>query len=195
MEVSILKLPGGSARWNLVVDYMVLRRKVFVDEKKWDLVSSQEMEFEQYDSVGHAYYVIAHDEGRVLAGCRLIQCDSTIGKGSVTYSYMLRDAFLKLIQLPSELCDVERPTSPRYWELTRLVAVPGNRLAVKNVMSAAHAFLIEVGAVGCLCLASPIVRRLASVSGFQSKTLGPVCGDQSGKFIAFEIAIAKNAEY
>lgn len=185
MEISVLKLPISASRWNLVLEYMKLRKHVFMEQKRWDLIARDGIEFEQYDTVGYADYVLAHDGDEVLAGCRLVQCSKQVGQ----YSYMIKDAFEDVIDLPSEICSEPPPVTDDVWELTRLVSRTGDRSAALMVMKGAYDFLSAVEATKCLCLSSPAVQRLARISGFESRPIGPVCGDKSGKFLAFEIDV------
>lgn len=192
VEISIISMPHGISRWNLVTSFMKLRKEVFIQRKQWSLISHEEVEFEQYDTLAHATYVVAHVDDQVIAGCRLIRCDLRTGfsDGGFDYTYMINDAFNGLIDLPRGICDVAPPTTDDHWELTRLGAKKGNRKAVLRVMRAAYQFLASSGAVGCLCLASPAIQRIAHISGFDTKALGPICGaEDEDKFLAFEIAI------
>lgn len=189
MQVSILKSPQGGARWHLVIDYMMLRRDVFIEKLKWGLTSYQELEFEQYDTLGYSTYVVAHNGGTVLAGCRLIRCDSNVGGSENCFTYMIKDAYDGRIDLPSKLCFNSPPTDDRHWELTRMAAVRGNRRAVLAVMRTVQDYLVTQKAEACICLASPVVQRLANVSGFQTDPIGPVCGNEDGKFLAFAIPV------
>lgn len=189
MEVSILKSPHGGARWQLVVDYMMLRKDVFIEKMNWGLMAHEDIEFEQYDTVGYSSYVVAHEAERVLAGCRLVRCDRSVGSSGRKYTYMIKDAYDGRIDLAPEICFEPPPTDERHWELTRLAAVSGNRQAVLAVMRAARDYLAVQKAVGCLCLSSPVVQRLARISGFKTQAIGPVCGNQDGKFLAFKIPI------
>ena len=167
----------------------MLRRDVFIDKMSWDLTSYEALEFEQYDTLGYATYVVAHDGDTVLAGCRLIRCDQMVGGPNNRITYMIKDAFDGRIDLPSEICFKSPPEDDVHWELTRLAAVHGNRQAVLAVMRASRDYLAAQEAKSCLCLASPIVQRLARISGFETRPIGPVCGNEDGKFLAFEIPI------
>lgn len=186
MQVSILKAPHGLSRWDLVSSYLALRRAVFVEQLNWDLTTHEGSEFEQYDTVGYASYVVAHEHSKVVAGCRLIRCDSTV---QGRFTYMIKDAFDGRIDLPGQICAGPPPVDARHWELTRLVAQPNQRKATLAVMRASHEFLALQDAIGCLCLSSPIVERLARLSGYKTERLGPLCGNKDGKFVAFRIPI------
>lgn len=81
----------------------------FTPEEKaanWDLTTYEGVEFEQYDTVGYASYVVTHEDGEVLAGCRLIRCDSHVAG---RYSYMIKDAYDGVIDLPGTICATPPP--------------------------------------------------------------------------------------
>lgn len=193
LQISVISLPAGMARYNLVLDYMSLRSDVFIGKKKWQLSSGDGIEWEQYDVHGASVYVLAHDGTTVHAGCRLMRADTIIGTGKVQYSYMIRDAYLGRISLPPEICTNEPPNDNNHWELTRMVSRGANRNASLRCMYGAYAYLAALNAKGCLCLGSPAVMRLAKVSGFRPAALGPVCGNKDGRFVAFYMPlVARN---
>jgi acyl homoserine lactone synthase len=171
---------------------MELRKEVFIERKNWSLVVHQQFEFEQYDTIQHPLYVLAHEGDVVVAGCRLIRCDKTLGNPDTGfgYTYMINDAYLGRLPLPSKICNEKPPVTSDYWELTRLCAKRGNRAASLSVMAATHEFLASQGAKGCLCLASPAIRRVANMAGYRTRDLGPIVRteDEEG-FLAFEIPI------
>lgn len=171
---------------------MALRKNVFIDEQRWELFDHDGVEFEQYDTFGYAHYVIAHTGDRVLAGCRLIRCDKVLGSPETGsgYTYMIKDAVDGRISLPQDICWDAPPVSEDHWELTRMVALPGNRQAVLRMMRETYNFLSSAGAVGCLCLASPVVNRLARISGFETVPLGPISGNEDGRFSVFKVKIS-----
>ncbi len=192
IQVSILKLPQTASQWYLVNSFMELRNRTFIGRKKWSLVVHKDIEFEQYDTATYPYYVVAHTEGKVVAGCRLIRCDQTLGnpEGGFGYTYMINDAFHGRIDMPRDICFSEPPTTPDHWELTRLCAEKGYRKEVLSVMRHTYDFLADQGAVGCLCLASPAVRRIANISGYETENIGPMVGaEDEEKFLAFRIPI------
>ncbi|WP_366943557.1 acyl-homoserine-lactone synthase [Cypionkella sp.] len=73
LQISVTFIDDASARWDLVRAFLVLRRRVFIDRMDWSLQSHKDIEFEQYDTLGHATYVIAHQGDRVVAGARLLR--------------------------------------------------------------------------------------------------------------------------
>lgn len=95
LTLHVLTLPRDAERWNLVSDYLRLRKDVFIDQMNWSLHAHAAAEFEQYDHFGTTY-VIAEDAGtgEVVGGARLLRTDqeSPSGSGRISYSYMIRDA-------------------------------------------------------------------------------------------------------
>ena len=186
-EVSVLRMPDGVGHWNLVCDFMRLRRQVFIEEMHWDLQVAETMEFEQYDSLD-AVYVVAHHGDRVLGGARLLRTDREVGTGKLRYSYMIRDAHLgHLPGLPTDLCEVEPPRTKTAWELTRL-AVRSARLGAA-ILTATNEFLKQEGADTCLFLGFPAFMRMARSMGYDPKPMGKLSGNGDGKFLAFSCGV------
>lgn len=186
--VSILRLPDAAPIWNLVGKYMTLRKEVFISQKSWSLWQAEEMEFEQYDTFD-TVYVIAHKNGEVVGGGRLRRADQQTGKGSVVYSYMIRDAVLGLLPgLPKELCFEEPPTNESTWELTRFVSIGGAGVAAL-MLRAINDFLFAVGGSDCLCLGTPAFLRMARRVGWAVEAVGPLCGNVDGRFLVFNCPV------
>lgn len=189
-RVSVLHLPEDARHWNLVYDFLKVRRDIFVQKMKWQLMDNNGIEFEQYDIVGLANYVIAHTGTSVIAGARLIRCDKVVGQ----YSYMIRDSYFGKIDLPSDICDVEPPNDTKSWELTRLVSNASDTLVAKAVLDVANDFIFEENGVRCLFLGPPGFLRMARTYGYNTKKMGKITGDSSGKFLAFECEIRNRPE-
>ncbi len=187
-DVSVLSLPQSSERWNLVFDFLKLRRQVFIEKMKWQLMDSKGIEFEQYDIVGVSSYTIAHVGNVVLAGARLVRCDMQIGAPPNEYSYMIRDAYLGKISLPREICDEEPPNDPKSWELTRLVSNSADPAVARAVLDVSNDYIRERGGEQCLFLGPPGFLRMAKSYGYNPIKLGKICGDESGRFLAFACA-------
>ncbi len=193
-EITILRLPEGVPQWNLVRDFMVLRREVFIGEMKWDLAGSTlpgsdsvEFEWEQYDAID-TVYLIAHRGDEVIGGARLLRTDRAPGIGKLRYSYMIRDAYLgHLPGLPQDVCDDEPPVTPKAWELTRLVA--RNARVGQALLNATNDFLKEHDADTCLFLGFYPFMRMARAMGYDPKPMGAVTGNGSGKFLAFSCGV------
>lgn len=188
-DVSVLLLPEDAAHWNLVYTFLQLRRQVFIQRMKWQLMDDKGIEFEQYDILGVATYVIAHHGDQVLGGARLVRCDNEIGR----YSYMIRDAYLGKISLPHEICDSAPPDDDKSWELTRLVSNSTDPTIARAVLDTANDYIFKMGGERCLFLGPPGFLRMARSYGYVPERLGQITGDESGRFLAFQCAILDRA--
>lgn len=184
----VIKWPEGLEKWNLVNDYLKLRKKVFIDRLDWPLFHAEELEFEQYDTLD-TVYVVATSNGKTIGGARLRRTDQTNGKGSIQYSYMIRDACLGCLPgLPDDLCDVTPPMDKDVWEITRMV-VNGPRSVFALILRTANDFLKQEGAKSVLFLGSPAFQRMADAWSWPVRTLGPVVGNKDGQFRVFECPV------
>ena len=194
-EVSVLRLPESAERWNLVFDFLKLRREVFINKMKWQLIDDKGIEFEQYDVVNIATYMIAHRGEEVIAGARLLRCDSVIGAPPNDYSYMIRDAYYGRISLPRNIASAPPPTDDKSWELTRLVSSDRDPKVARAVLDCANDFIRQNGGRQCLFLGPPAFLRMAKSYGYTPVKMGDICGDESGRFLAFSCAIIDRSEY
>ena len=97
-------------------DFLRLRKRMFVDEMKWDIPHNDVMEMDQYDTPMAQYALVLRD-GQVVGGARAMATTAVWG----AHTYMLRDAFSgKLPHIPPEVMTVEI-ASPKVWECTRIV--------------------------------------------------------------------------
>lgn len=173
--------------WALIMKFWDLRKEVFIDQKNWGLTSGDGLEFDQYDNMGPQWvigpvYIVAHRDGEVLGGARLLRTDNS---DRVRSSYMIRDACLGLLPgMPTELCEDTPPVSDEIWELTRLVAKkePG---VGEAILAAANRFLFKISARRCLFLGPPAFMRMAKKMGFSPDPLGKIQGNKDGRFLAF----------
>ena len=186
MDVSIVSSRLNFDLWPLVNQSLTERRRVFIEQKGWALNTWQDMEYDQYDVFGAATYVIVHEGGKVIAGARLLRCDNRIGQGRHVYCYMLRDAYLGLIDLPKGLCHSEPPTDSASWEMTRVFTLDRSMAALKLLIGAVRDFLVAQDAKRLLCLGPKSLIRLGSILGFDSEILGDHLGNADGQFLAFE---------
>ena len=93
-----------------------MRKKVFVDQLKWDVPHNDVVEMDQYDTPVANYSLVLRD-GVVVGGARTMATTSIWGE----HTYMLRDAWSgKLPHIPRHVMSVEI-ASPAVWECTRLV--------------------------------------------------------------------------
>ena len=97
-------------------DFLALRKRVFVDELKWDVPHNDAVEMDQYDTPVAHYSLVLRD-GAVVGGARTMATTASWGQ----HTYMLRDAYSgKLPHIPRHVMSVEIAT-PKVWECTRLV--------------------------------------------------------------------------
>ncbi len=195
LRVHVLTLPRDAARWNLVTEYLRLRKEVFIDRMNWNLRAHEAVEFEQYDHFGTTY-VIAEEAGtgEVVGGARLLRTDqaSPNGSGRVTYSYMIRDAARGLLDnLPIDLSRADPPVDARVWELTRLISRGTARVA-EAILSEVRRFLAEIGAERCLFLGPRSFMRMASRMGFEPQPLGEIVENGSGRYLAFSCDVMRS---
>lgn len=186
MEAVVVSSGLNFELWPLVNQCLAERRRVFIEQKGWGLNTCEGIEYDQYDVFGAATYVIVHDAGKVIAGARLLRCDSRIGQGKHVYSYMIRDAYLGLIDLPKGLCHSAPPTDSASWEMTRVFTLDRSMAALKLLIGAVRDHLVAQGAERLLCLGPKSLMRLGSILGFDSKILGDHLGNADGQFLAFE---------
>ncbi|MEO0861521.1 MAG: acyl-homoserine-lactone synthase [Pseudomonadota bacterium] len=183
VEYAILYLPDCAQDWDLVVEYLRLRKEVFIDRKTWPLYEHGGIEFEQYDAMD-TVYVVAHRNRHVVGGARLRRTDKRTGNGALTYTYMIRDACLgRLPGMPTDLCYQDPPVGDDVWEITRM-AVESEAGVARGLLDTAYEFLQTKGARQCLLLGSPAFLRMARMSGWKAEPMGPVSGNHDGRFIA-----------
>ncbi len=97
-------------------EFLQLRKKVFVDQLKWDVPHNDSVEMDQYDTPVAHYSLVLRD-GVVVGGARTMATSAVWGE----HTYMLRDAYSgKLPHIPRHVMSVEI-ASPAVWECTRLV--------------------------------------------------------------------------
>jgi len=117
-------------------EFLQLRKKVFVDELKWDVPHNANVEMDQYDTPV-AHYSLVQRDGVVVGGARTMATSSIWGE----HSYMLRDAWSgKLPHIPRHVMSVEI-ASPEVWECTRLVI--SDQLVTQADRSACLALIVD----------------------------------------------------
>lgn len=189
LQTAVLRLPQTVRDWDLVAKFLAFRKEIFVDHKGWPIFHTDELEFDNYDGGFDPVYIVAHRGRDVVGGLRLKRTDGRFGSGSVTYSYMIRDAWLGLLPgLPQNLCAVEPPVSTSVWEMTRFVAAREPEV-VEALLLAANDFLFTESADECLFLGSRAFPRLARMLGWDVQLMGEVVGNDDGKFVAFRCPV------
>ncbi len=171
----------------LIGHFLDLRKRVFALGKGWKVWISGQTDLDQYDRPD-SVYIIALLEGTnmVVGGARLVRTDSVAGAADHgLFSYMIRDACRGLLDgLPVDLCTGVPPVDRGTWELTRLVT-DGTPGAGAAVLQASNAFLASQRADSCLFLGPIGFQKMARSMGFTPTTIGPICGNNDGRFQAF----------
>jgi len=142
---SVLSFRNMNHYGDLLVHYLMARKKVFIDRLKWDLPQTDGMEFDQYDTP-ECRWIIIHEDDQVLAGVRLVPTTASCG----IYSYMLRDGQKGLLHdFPSDVLFFDAPVDSDVWEASRLFVaadVPTHKrgdvqlLLMKTMMRVASEF-------------------------------------------------------
>jgi N-acyl-L-homoserine lactone synthetase len=154
-----------------------LRKRLFVDQKAWDIPHNSEGEWDQYDTPDTAY-VITHKNGRPLAASRLNQCNVQHGH----WTYMIRDACAgKLPGIPAEIM-ASPPTDASIWEATRFTVDPDLSPDERNEVLALNAKALAdtaraFGASKLIALMPPAFVRWLTSLGLKTVRAGPTCRD------------------
>ncbi len=99
----------------LLVNYLEVRKAIFLDQLGWHVSESDGMEFDQYDTP-FCRWIVIHQFGEVLGGVRMVPTTAKCG----TFSYMLRDAQMGMLEdLPTDILFFEAPVEHSVWEATR----------------------------------------------------------------------------
>lgn len=159
----------------LFVNYLKMRKEVFIRRKGWPLPEAEGMEFDQYDTP-QARWIVLHEYGEILAGVRIAPTTARCG----LHSYMIRDAQLGLLpDLPPSLLYFDAPVSDHIWEATRLFVspmVPSRRrqriqyLLLKGMADTGRA----EGASHVIGIVPAVFRRWMNRVGMTATAVGPV---------------------
>ena len=154
-------------------EFLALRKKIFVDELKWDVPHNDTVEMDQYDTPVAHYSLVLRD-GVVVGGARAMATTATWGQ----HTYMLRDAYSgKLPHIPPHIMSVDIAT-PKVWECTRLVI--SNDLTTQADRSECMRLIIDGlvdlvrrhGAEELICLSSLHLMRALRQIGYDVTRLG-----------------------
>jgi N-acyl-L-homoserine lactone synthetase len=154
-------------------DYLRLRKRMFVDELKWDIPHNATMEMDQYDTPMAQYSLVMRD-GKVVGGARAMATTSSWG----AHTYMLRDAFSgKLPHIPPEVMTVEI-ASPAVWECTRIVisdeltTTAERAECMEHIIDGVVGITLEQGADQVIGLSSVALMRWLRGLGYPVGRLG-----------------------
>ena len=176
---------------SLYVDFLKVRRQVFVEDKGWGLPVVDGMEFDQYDTPA-SRWVTVHEDGHVMAGVRLTPTTHRCG----IYTYMIRDAQRGLLEtIPADLLDRKAPIASHIWESSRVFVsreVPANlrfrvqMQLISEMVSSARA-LGASELIGIIPANSP---RLARRVGLDCVPAGRELDFDGEKSVAVSISMA-----
>jgi acyl homoserine lactone synthase len=185
-EYSVLKFAENSNRWNLVVDFLKLRREQFLEDLGWDLYAVDRMEFEQYDTFS-ATYILCHVGDVVYGGVRILStgCSPTV---SNVYTYMINDAHQGLLSnIPKNICHDAPPIDDDIYEVSRFVVRKGHNVG-DQIIDIGIRYLESINAKSALFLGWPAFMRYAKRRGYNCQVLGDVItGEDKRKYLAFSV--------
>ena len=174
VKSTVLSVENMSSFGSLYVDFLRVRRQVFVEDKGWGLPVVDGMEFDQYDTP-FSRWIVIHEHGEILAGVRLIPTTAQCG----IYSYMLRDAQLGLLdQIPPDILLVDAPVKKEIWEASRMFIsanVPAHRrLVIQSILMADMVQTArELGATHVIGIVPAVWSRWLRRMDFQGFACGP----------------------
>ncbi len=164
-------------------DYLGLRKRVFVDDLRWDVPHNDRVEMDQYDTPVAHYSLVLRD-GVVVGGARAMATTASWG----SHTYMLRDAYSgKLPHIPPHVMSVEI-ASPKVWECTRLVIA--NELDTAAERAECLRLIVDGlvdltrghGAEELICLSSLHLMRVLRQLGYDVSRLGETYrNDEDGR--------------
>ena len=155
-------------------EFLALRKQLFVDEMKWNIPHTDQLEFDQYDHED-AHYVTISRGGKCIAGARLLPTNYTRGD----WSYMIRDAAEGRLQGISQAIYTDSPIDPTIYEITRFTVDPALSHADRNhvlyeLSLELYLRIAELGGTYVISLMSPFFLRWFKQNGFAVQQLGPI---------------------
>ena len=163
--------------------FLELRKKVFVDELKWDVPHNEAVEMDQYDTPVAHYSLVLRD-GVVIGGARAMATTASWGN----HTYMLRDAYSgKLPHIPPHIMSVDIAT-PKVWECTRLVissdltSQSERAECLRLIVDGLVDLVRQRGAEELICLSSLHLMRVLRQIGYDVSRLGDTYrNDEDGR--------------
>lgn len=166
-----------------------LRKRQFVDQMGWDLMTRGDLEIDQYDHSG-AIYCLGFGDGRMISGLRLLPTDITFAG----WSYMIRDANMGYLPGLAQAMIVNPPQSADCYEITRLCADPDLDARARNraLGGMAHfAFdtLLQMGARNAIALLDPRYKNWLVARGFGARVISDVYHFAQGQYAVLSGAL------
>ena len=163
-------------------EFLELRKRVFVDELKWDVPHNDAVEMDQYDTPV-AHYSLVLRNGVVIGGARAMATTATWGQ----HTYMLRDAYSgKLPHIPRHIMSVDIAT-PKVWEYTLVISsditTQSERAECMRLIVDGLVDLVRLhGAEELICLSSLHLMRALRQVGYDVNRLGETYrNDEDGR--------------
>lgn len=154
---------------SLYADLGCYRHEVFVELLRWDLITPEGIEQDQFDRQDTVYVIARDDEGRINGCTRLLP---------TTKPYLLGEVF------PELLNGLTPPSSSEVWELSRFAAVdvsdmsasPRGQLSSPIAVALLRDTIRVAARLGAkrLITVSPLgIERLLRHAGFKAHRAGP----------------------
>lgn len=170
-------------------EFLRLRKRMFVDERHWPMPCHKGAEFDFYDLPFARYLFLTADNGRLLAGLRMIRTDNVVEYNGQTLTYMIRDAWRgELPTIPASVVTKAPPCDADTWELSRIVSVGGVRATGMLVRGVGEA-VRRLGGRRTIFLGSPQFVMLGRLLGFSVAAAGPLIAEQESDSNSYQALI------
>ena len=163
------------------LQYLQIRKRLFVDRLGWDVPHDDDFEMDQYDNPS-AHYALALQGCCVVGGARVMPTTAAWGP----HSYMLRDAFLGRINIPPSVVPEEIATES-VWECTRLVlsdeiSTQAERsFCLSLILHAAVDLIRQRGGQELISLSPVHMARTLRQLGFPAERIGEPYSEEDGR--------------
>lgn len=149
----------GYKEVKLLRSLLIFRKRLFVDDLKWNLTTRGCFEIDQFDTE-NANYCALFDDGEIVGGFRAIRTDCP---------YLANTIF------PGLATQRPYPVRPDVWEISRFgVLSQHNRLKLARINYALmFNFAIDRGASALVAVADLTYERYLAHIGIQSRRYGP----------------------
>ncbi|QFT63582.1 Isovaleryl-homoserine lactone synthase [Roseivivax sp. THAF30] len=198
LKTSVISVHNQHLHGELYLEFLRARKRVFIEQKKWDLPFEKDLEFDQYDTP-QSRCVIIHEFGEVLGGLRLLPTTARCA----CYTYMIRDAQRGLLpDIPDYILYEKAPVADHIWEGTRLFVSQDisaeRRVGVQTrLMLAMAETAVEAGATHVIGLVPALYQRWVARLGIGALPLGPkmnIDGENTQAAVMHVAAVAKNGK-
>jgi acyl homoserine lactone synthase len=170
-------------------EFLRLRKKMFVDGRRWPMPCFRGAEFDFYDLPFASYLFLTDDNGRLVAGLRMIRTDNVVEYNGQTLTYMIRDAWRgTLPTIPPDVVSAPPPCDAHTWELSRIVSIGGVRATGMLVRGVGEA-VARLGGTRTIFLGSPQFIMLGHLLGFKVATAGPLITEKESKDSSYQALI------